>query len=130
MREILFRGKSTESGKWAFGYLVVLKDLLDDENPTNIIGKDTGYWYQVVPETVGQFTGASEGGKKVFEHDMVRVECEGGEITGVIEFELGAFIIATNDDEDGWRFLVDFIDAEGNLIGEVIGNIHEQKEKG
>ena len=134
MREILFRGKDIV-GHWYEGNLAVLKENISTSGCTvktgAYISNEYGlpFAYPVIPETVGQFTGASDRGKKVFEHDLVRVECEGGEITGVIEFELGEFIIATNDDEDGWRFLIDFIDAEGNLIGEVIGNIHEQKEQ-
>ena len=127
MREILFRGK-TSLGTWVFGDLV---HRVCTTNIGHIIYPNSLLLMQyvettIIPETVGQFTGATDRGLKVFEHDKVTVECEEGEFTGVIQFELGSFIIATDDDEDGFRFLADFIDTEGNLMGVVIGNTHQQ----
>jgi uncharacterized phage protein (TIGR01671 family) len=121
-RQILFRGKSIESGKWAFGYLVVLKDLLDDENPTNIIGRDTGRWYQVIPETFGQFTGLTDkNGVKIFEGDIVMVGSGWGEQATIVY------------DDSCARFMVEFKvwGRKGINVGvnfEVIGNIHDKEQ--
>lgn len=64
MREILFRGKSRNNGKWYQGDLVTVahKRFIDDD-----ISKE-----RVKPETVGQYTGLTDkNGTKIFEGDIV-----------------------------------------------------------
>lgn len=66
MREILFRGKSKNDGKWYQGDLVTVahKRFIDDD-----IVKE-----RVIPETVGQYTGLTDkNGKKIFEGDIVKI---------------------------------------------------------
>lgn len=52
MREIKFRGKRAD-GKWVYGYLV--KDDCE-----YLIGADVDSMFDVVPETIGQYTGLSD----------------------------------------------------------------------
>lgn len=68
MREILFRGKRIDNGEWIYG------DLIQD-------GKGyVGMWeqtplshnYKIDPSTVGQYTGLTANGKKIFEGDIVK----------------------------------------------------------
>ena len=71
MREILFRGKLAKSGKWSEGNLVVNKRgiciITPDETPLGTYG-------QVIPETVGQYTGLTDKyGKKIFVGDIIEV---------------------------------------------------------
>jgi uncharacterized phage protein (TIGR01671 family) len=87
MREILFRGRSLETGKMVYGSLIVTKkcDVVDKENTDDFVCTLKSVRTQIVnchftadvdPETVGQYIGLNDTkGVQIFEGDIIRY-CE------------------------------------------------------
>jgi hypothetical protein len=113
MREILFRGK-TNNGEWEYG-VPVFSGL---NNELAFIKQMHSYNHQVIPETVGQYTGLNDkNGTKIFEGDIVAF----GEYQYTVEWKedrLGYGYAETAD-----RML----ECDGRHC-EVIGNIHDNPE--
>lgn len=64
---VLFRGKSTETGKWVYGYYVYSK-ICDKHT----IHTDLGLFAEVDQDTVGQYVGfCDKNGKKIFGGDIL-----------------------------------------------------------
>ena len=85
MREILFRGKTKETGEWRYGFVAKHKYEFENEE-VFVIEDEEGYWAEVIPETIGQFTGLTDkkGFTKIFEGDIIRLD---GTIGGNIHEE-------------------------------------------
>lgn len=158
MREIEFRGKDIETGKWVFGDLHTLCDkphIHTDKSKFPYAGKRSF----VIPETIGQFTGLlDKNGKKIFEGDILRVrEYENllmnefsddadrfdmftiEEIRGKLKVEYdspvvffdGGFQISTHDNDFDMFLACLFGDMKRSSPSfefEVIGNIHDTPE--
>ena len=110
MREILFRGKRKKGDKrWVEG------NLLHGYFGFGITNRYyAGSSFEVVPETVGQYTGLTDkNGKKIFEGDIVKISND--EIFEV-KYEDGGFTAGL--------FLGDW--DYGHV--EVIGNIYDNPE--
>lgn len=114
MREILFRGKRTDNGKWITDSETYIKDgddtWLSDEE-LNVV--------KVIPESVGQYTGLTDkNGTKIFEGDIVDILTENEEV-GAVTYDDGGFVITA----DG--FTVSFLDNINGTDVRVIGNIYD-----
>lgn len=87
-REIKFRGKDPKGG-WVEGYY--LQDLTQGKMRSYIFNCPC-YW-EVIPETVGQFTGLiDKNGKEIWEHDIV--DWDGVKL--LVEFIDGIFCMREN----------------------------------
>ena len=133
MREILFRGKRKDNGEWIYG------DLRQySEKSKGVFDYATKHTIQVIPETIGQYTGLTDkNGKKIFEGDIVKYSLfnkfsdndelenaeEKEEYIEKIKFNNGKFcpIPIRCDCEDYW-----YSWAFDNF--EIIGNIHDNPE--
>ena len=131
MREILFRGKSAEDGKWFTGQLLHFKSPVS-EKELNVVVEgcewdDSNEWFnigrraKVVPETVGLFTGLiDKNGKKIFEGDIITMQKYGkGKHKSLVYFKNGKFAV------DGSNYTFKDI-CPRNM--EIIGNIHDNPE--
>lgn len=133
MREILFRGKREDNGEWVEGYYIYETDECSFE--LHLISDNKSVVTEVVPETVGQYTGLiDKNGKKIFEGDIIRVEHDlwHGENKKTRESDIGVVLYNTNTAEFGVK-----INGYSNCLtlrrwkgdfNEVIGNIHDNPE--
>lgn len=122
MREILFRGKRIDNNEFVHGSLYVCgrKDgkceIANYDRHLNI----ERFAYEVLPETVGQYTGLTDkNGKKIFEGDIVKNEY--GYI-GLIVMKACSYYI----EWQSGNFSNDLYVFADTL--EVIGNIHDNPE--
>ena len=145
MREILFRGKRSDNCEWVEGFL--LKECnyatcswnLGIEYKTDRFGKFAYDVAEIIPYTVGQFTGLTDkNGKKIFEGDILPIE---DEIIAVVIFKDGCFRLEeyglsgawteSGFDEcgGGWDIIeCSPIDWYSTYDMEIIGNIHDNPE--
>ena len=121
MHEILFRGKRTDNGQWTYGFYRYKEELKKSFITIEIINENSASYffdYEVIPETVGQFTGLlDKNGKKIFEGDIAKTE------DGIIDYVVYA---------DGcfcWARAMMCGEFTYGVSGyEVIGNIHDNPE--
>ena len=124
MREILFRGKPIGNAwitDWVYGAFCPKNSKGDI--PCIIIYNDkfAGHWFEVDPETFGQYTGKKVKSGKVFEGDI------GVSIDGL-------FLVCWDDDKAA--FVMRFYDYPYETLyleemwddAEIIGNIHDNPE--
>ena len=142
MREILFRGKRKDNGKWVEGLPIktydteIGKNSVDYANPVPVVLMASGRIvlecgcdevpffntdeYPIVnPETVGQYTGLQDkNGKKIFEHDIVRIYVDFTTMQYVISYDKeNARFVVGDTSFTFWSYI--------NTKIEVIGNVHD-----
>ena len=125
MREILFRGKFSEKSRWSYG------DLYTDHGKVYIATRDTMHGVrvheEVIPDTVGQFTGLMDKhGRKIFEGDIVVLTLPAAKMhwRAVCKFHSGAFGLVWHHMGGRWQAFTGICNAEY----EIIGNVHDNPE--
>lgn len=144
IREILFRGKRIDNGEWVEG--TGINTQYDTHGRKHIyIGvwhfsekeplMKTIDWYEVIPETVGQYTGLTDkNGKKIFEGDILKMErdIQCSEKTKKREITVGVVWFDTKSAEFGYKSAGHYrcltLKRWTGDTQEVIGNIHDNPE--
>lgn len=140
MREIIFRAKLF-SGDWVYGNFIHSKRFEGCGNEYRIHNIETGLEIDVIPDTVGQFTGLTDVyGKQIFEGDLVKIKSHKDYENEVFQvgFENGSFYLKSCNHagfvtigkyayDAFWNDTIDDID-EINTLFEVVGNIHDNPE--
>jgi uncharacterized phage protein (TIGR01671 family) len=119
-REISYRGQRVDTKEWVYGYL-----FASWERRYILWGttNDIPNMLEVIPETVGQYTGLHDkNGKEIYESDIL----EFYDIHGEVEFGLHS-----DNVYNGW-----YVEVKGNQcelnesfsFSEVVGNIYENSE--
>lgn len=134
MREILFRGKRIDNGKWVYGYYAPCCLGRFPCSPC-IVPDPDGIWepIEVDPFTIGQYTGLTDkNGKEIFEGDIIKIvpDCDYSDdysISKVYSYN-GIFCVDYHGDDfdsTALGFLEDYL-PDGDF--EIIGNIRDNPE--
>jgi uncharacterized phage protein (TIGR01671 family) len=128
MREILFRGKRVDNGKWVQGDFVSNGCGIAYTDYLNEYGDIGEVFCKVIPKTVGQYTGLTDkNGKKIFEGDIVFVDLlfHPKKYIGVVVYAKDCFAVDIEGITPAQHCLA-YSKENGTL--EVIGNIHDNPE--
>ena len=132
MRETLFRGKRIDNGEWVEGLLFYHYDSFYEKYRLHIQKVKLKVSFEIDPSTIGQYTGLTANGKKIFEGDIIKIvpDCDCSDdysISNVYSYN-GIFCVDYHGDDfdaTALGFLEDYL-PDGNF--EVIGNIHDNPE--
>jgi uncharacterized phage protein (TIGR01671 family) len=137
MRDILFRGKRADNGEWVEGGLFVavsidedghrVEDCFIQTHPLMYGGTElTTNSYEVIPETVGQYTGLKDkNGKEIYEGDIVLATLKFFNINNEkckVIFHNGSIGVQYGFSTDYFKTFPAWDEVE------VIGNIHDNPE--
>lgn len=128
MREILFRGKRKDNGKWAYGYLYIRNDGQYEISFYDKYFDSERFTYDVIPETVGQYIGLTDkNGKKIFEGDILRRAYHPYEDVAIEWFDGSFRFREVNKPKDyGYSYVCCVQNAVSRL--KIIGNIYDKPE--
>ena len=139
MRKILFRGKRKDNDEWAYGDIAHIEDRIfvsyynncelkqfinDEVTSNNITLVGIFPFVEVIPETVGQYTGLQANGKKIFEGDIIKISGRSSFYSEVTYSEDSASYWVENKNLEYFAEL----DSIKPLFIEVVGNVIDNPE--
>ena len=134
MREIEFRGK-TKGGRWVYGFYLnysAFEEGLGDSTEIvrhSIKRYDGGDIEDVIPESVGQYTGLKANGVKIFEGDIVKFKAiRGYDAYGKILWDEKKAAFYSIGKRKAHRHYTTISYMRDTVGIEVIGNIHDNPE--
>ena len=135
-REILFRGKRKDDGKWIEGSLITYPSgnmriaVTTSSHESQVL---YGLLEFIIPETVGQYTGATDKtGKKMFEGDIVKLQSNHTSYYIVELYKYQWIFRYINRKTEYYQF--DTVDDNFGMKNgisenvEIIGNIHDDPD--
>lgn len=129
MREILFRGKRKDNGELVYGNYAIT----DNNEKQHFIFQNKAFEFEVVPETVGQYTGITDdNGKKIFEGDILGVTNDDPDYDYITKVYLDCDTLCVDVqgqdyDYTSIGFAIEIWDDECDQV-EIIGNIYDNPE--
>ena len=125
MREILFRGKRAYDGEWVEGNLFIPDK---EDTPTQIcIGTNiVRITYDIIPETVGQYTGLTdENGIEMYEGDIIHGAAHWLEryVPAVVTFRNGSFgLLWYRGEVEEFNPFTSMCNVEYTVVGNIYDN--------
>lgn len=129
-REILFRGKRVDNGKWVYGCFI--NSVVRNGVFGYITGNKVVEPIKILRKTLGQYTGYNDiKGNKIYEGDIVKhhIHTRGYEHLDknyFVDFSCGEYVLKTDLENEDCEFI------ENNYVAwdrcEIVGNIYDNKE--
>ena len=128
-------------GKWVYGYYFISERDIEDGFVWRDIPQiqqrygDHYQYFDVIPETIGQYTGLKDkNGKEIYESDVISLDCYSyeepedeyyGEV--VYSNHLSSFCLRNCEQSDGWIPICE-LGGSYTTITTLCGNIHDNPE--
>jgi uncharacterized phage protein (TIGR01671 family) len=141
MREILFKAKRIEDGKWIEGHYQKRYDLLGNEEHLIFHADSYTVWEyaEINPETLCQFTGLTDkNGNKIWENDIVstksnvRVQIKFGKYYdrfAMWKYHQGFYMAFSDKGRDFYRNELGYWHNKIEIVGNIFDNPELVKEE-
>lgn len=129
MREILFKAKRKDNGKWVEGYYQKRYDLLGNEEHLIFHADSYTVWEyaEIDPETLCEFTGGCDkNGKRIWENNVVWLVYDGEEHIYQIIWDNSELDFKATNGEENYGSNFEYLLCCDEI--EVIGNIFDNPE--